>query len=201
MTDIRTFFDGNRKERGAYLSRIFGIFNEEIIKIWAHDQNSYYKIHEKRPTLYDGEKPYTLDFTFIKDSRLYVSEMKCEIEYQNYKFWKLHDPEKQFKHHQTKRAFQLFLNLSKNPGSVPVKAGDSIEAAGTILVWGAATEQGKRIAKEKYRIFDVITIEECIDDLVNWKNSEYLELINDRNNWSNEFFEALKTNQWMPPAR
>lgn len=200
MTDIRNFFDGNPK-RGAYLSRIFGIFNEEIIKIWARNQNSPYDIHEKRPTLYDGKKPYTLDFTFIKDSEIYVSEMKCEIEYQNYKFWKLHDPEKQFKHHQTKRAFELFLSLSKNPGSIPVNAGDSIDPAGTILVWGAATEQGKRIAKEKYRIFDVVTIEECIADLVNWKSSEYLNFVGDRDIWSSEFFKALKTNQWVPPAR
>mgnify|MGYP000523508818 CR=1 FL=1 len=73
--------------RGKYLSRVFGIFSEEIVRIWAADPRAPFE-DLGRPTLrVDGEDGYsTLDFTLrSRDTELiFPAELKCEIEYQGY---------------------------------------------------------------------------------------------------------------------
>ena len=173
MVDLAALFQDGSPGKGSFLSRVFGIFNEEIIRIWARDEKSPYNIHERRPTLYEGSRSYTLDFLFEKNSELYVSEMKCEIQYKNYKYWRLTNP-KQLEHHVSKRAFELLLQLSRDSHSVPVKAaGESIEVKGTVLVWGAATPAGIKAVRDHFGISDVLTVESCVRDLLEWNNLEY----------------------------
>lgn len=80
--------------RGKYLSRVFGIFSEEIVRMWARDHRCPYE-DLGRPTLRKhGEKSgSTLDFTLRHKATgmSYVAELKCEIEYQNYKYLVLSD--------------------------------------------------------------------------------------------------------------
>jgi hypothetical protein len=191
MSDLSEMLQDGPPEKGSYLSRIFGIFNEEIVRIWARDPRSPYEILEKRPTLYEMGKYYTLDFLLLQDGKAFVSEMKCEIQYQNYRYWRLAEPS-QLKHHKNKKAFELFLQLSKDPGSVSVKANGDVEVRGTILVWGAATEEGIEAVKAEYGISDVITVENCINDLVSWENESYLELLDQRDEWSSSLFSKLR---------
>lgn len=66
MIDLAALFQEGPDARGSFLSRVFGIFNEEIIRIWARDDKSPYDSHERTPTLYDGNRNYTLDFLFSK---------------------------------------------------------------------------------------------------------------------------------------
>lgn len=87
--------------RGKYLSRVFGIFSEEIVRQWASDPRCPYE-NLGRPTLRKrGDRVgSTLDFTLRHKStgKSYVTELKCEIEYQNYKYLVLSDI-KQLNHH------------------------------------------------------------------------------------------------------
>lgn len=192
MVDLAALFQDGSPEKGSFLSRVFGIFNEEIIRIWARDEKSPYNIHERRPILYEGSRSYTLDFLFEKNSELFVSEMKCEIQYQNYKYWRLTNP-KQLEHHLSKRAFELFLQLSRDSHSVPVKAGEPIEVKGTVLVWGSATPAGITAVRDHFGISDVLTVESCVHDLLEWNNLEYRALLREREQWLLSLFNGLRT--------
>lgn len=192
MRDLAAIFQDGPSQKGSFLSRIFGIFNEEIIRIWARDVRSPYVLHEQRPTLYDGTRAYTLDFLFEKNNEFFVSEMKCEIQYQNYRYWRLTNPN-QLDHHLSKRAFELFLQLSRDAYSVPVKAGKPIEVKGTVLIWGAASSVGISATQEQFGISDVLTIESCIGDLLEWNNHEYQVFLSQREDWLSSFFDALRT--------
>jgi hypothetical protein len=191
MSDLAEMFQDGPHGKGSYLSRIFGIFNEEIVRIWALDPHSPYDVLDRRPTLYESGRFYTLDFLFQKGRRHFVAEMKCEVEYRNYRFWRLAQPE-QLDHHKKKKAFQLFLRLSKDASAVLVKAGEPIQVHGTILVWGAATPEGIKAVKDQYGFSDVLTVERCIEDLVSWKNKSYLQLLQEREEWSSSLFHALR---------
>lgn len=191
MIDIEKILKDGPPQKGAFLSRVFGIFNEEIIRIWARDERCKYNIAERRPTLYDAGKHYTLDFLLERNGLWYVSEMKCEIQYQNYKYWRLVDPE-QLEHHKRKRAFQLFLALSANCDAVPVKAGQDISVAGTVLVWGAASSKGIAAVRERYGITDVVTVEGCISDLLSWRNTEFQAFVEQRESWMSSLFNELR---------
>ncbi len=192
MIDLAALFQDGSPEKGSFMSRVFGIFNEEIIRIWARDEKSPYNIQERRPTLYEGSRGYTLDFLLEKKGEFFVTEMKCEIQFQNYKYWRLTNP-KQLEHHRSKRAFELFLQLSSDSHSVPVKAGGPIAVKGTILVWGAATPAGIQAVQEHFCISDVLTVESCIRDLLKWNNPEYQGLLQKREEWLLSLFNGLRT--------
>jgi hypothetical protein len=191
MNDFAEIFQDGPPEKGSFLSRVFGIFNEEIIRIWARDSRSPYNIHEHRPTLYENKKRYTLDFLLEKNGDLFVSEMKCEIQYQNYRYWRLNST-RQLEHHRKKRAFELFLNISQDPSSVLVKAGEAVKIKGTVLVWGAATDQGVAEVTREFGISDVLTVESCIKDLSTWGNQEYESFLCAREQWLASLFTRLR---------
>lgn len=117
--------------------------------------------------------------------------MKCEVQYHNYKYWRL-EHSSQIEHHCSKRAFELFLELSQEPGSVQVKAGEPINVSGTVLVWGAATSQGIEAVRNLYGISDVLTIESCVSDLLEWENREYQKLLFERKQWVLSLFNGLR---------
>ena len=189
MNIVESFQNGP-KEKGAFLSRVFGIFNEEIIRIWARDPQSPYSISDRRPTLYDESGRYTLDFLFIRDGHSYVSEMKCEIQYQNYKYWMLEDAS-QLEHHRGRRAFDLFLEVARDPVSINVRAGSEIKPSGAILVWGAVSPNGAQSVQDRFGICDVISMEDCVRDLVKWGSSDYRELIAEKRDWCNDLCRTL----------
>ena len=91
--EFNKLLDINSKEekiklRGNFLARVFGIFNEEIIRIWCRSESSPYK-DKGRPTIYKdtNKRGSTLDFTLenTKTNEIYIAEMKCWIAYNNYK--------------------------------------------------------------------------------------------------------------------
>lgn len=181
-----------KSRRDKFLSRIFGIFNEEIIRIWCENDKSPFT-NIGRPTIYDyNGKHFTLDF-LLKDSenRLFVAEMKCEIEYQKYKYLTLNEA-KQLKHHCSKRAFELFLELSHTPKKFDVKCNhQNQDIAGTVLIWGRTSNVGEIEVKQKFNINHVISTEKVIADLIEWEDSEFKILINSYKNWANQLFDGL----------
>lgn len=131
----------------------------------------------------------------------YVVELKSELEYQKYKFLKLEDTS-QLKHHQKKNAFNRFLNMAKNPNAYIVTINDNsnnkkieLDVSGAILVWGSLTESGRTKVKNEFGFKDILSLENMISDLIIWEDSQYYELIEDRSNWSQELYNALKGKQ------
>ena len=120
----------------------------------------------------------------------FASEMKCEIEYQNFRYFVL-EASHQLDHHQ-KDAFNAFLRSARSPEQYIVSIkGQPVKIDGAILVWGAVNPQAKReIALEK-GFHDILSIEEICHDLVDWQNPEYLEMIERYRTWSNRLFDGL----------
>lgn len=106
--------EGKEPTRAKFLSRVFGIFSEEIVRIWANDSRAPYA-NLGRPTLrqFDTSKRFTLDFTFQHrvTNKIYVVEMKCEIEYENFRYMVLTETQ-QLKHHK-KRCIRRIFGYSK----------------------------------------------------------------------------------------
>jgi hypothetical protein len=178
--------------RGKFLSRVFGIFSEEIIRIWAADERAPYE-DVGRPTLRrPGERGYTLDFTLKarETGKVYVAEMKCEIEYQNYRYLTLTGTQ-QLDHH-VKDAFTSLLEFAKNPGSLEVLVGKkAMTVDGAILIWGAVEPAGRTAVVESKGFADVLAVASIIEDLQAWRSEPYLELVRTRSEWSAQLFNGL----------
>lgn len=180
-------------KKGKFFSRVLGIFSEEIVRLWAADTRAPYR-DLGRPRLFcpDTEKGYSLDFTLQhrETGKCFATEMKCEIEYQNYKFLTLREPS-QLEHHK-KTAFDLFRALAKSPESTSVNlAKEPIQVDGAILVWGDVSAEGRTAVKDHFGFHDVLSLSEILDDLWIWRPPEFEELVSDLGDWSFELFNFL----------
>ena len=179
--------------RDKFLSRVFGIFSERIVRIWCQNPKAPFS-DLGRPTIYYGEegKYCILDF-LLKDKKgeLFVTEMKCEIEYQRYKFFTLSDPE-QLVHH-SKNAFGKFLQLGQDPNqyTVKVKGEEKPCIKGIALIWGRVIQEKKHLISSEYNINHILCLESITNDLLNWDDSNYKNFIKDRMTWAEELFNGL----------
>ena len=184
-----------KSERAKYLSRLFGIFSEKVVSVWAADERAPYS-DLGRPTLRQpgNERGHTLDFT-LKDrvsGKIYAAEMKCEIEYMNFRYFVLEEKH-QLDHHK-KPAFDVFLEAAHNPQGMSVRVqGKPVEINGTVLIWGAVDAHAKRAIISEMGFQDILSLEDITRDLADWQNREYLELIDRYRSWSNELFDGLTT--------
>ena len=186
-------FKTRQGQRDKFLSRIFGIFSEEIVRIWSRCEQAPYQ-DLGRPTVRLSGEPRgkTLDFTFRsrKDGRLFIGEMKCELEFENYRYLALID-HSQLDHHKGD-AFERFLKLGRNPKAYAVLThGQRISPSGTILVWGCVTPEGRKDVKRTTGKIDVLSVEDVIGDLLAWNPSEYHEFVASQAQWCRELFGAL----------
>lgn len=182
--------------RAKFLSRVFGIFSEEIVRIWANHEEAPYAelVPGGRPTLKaPGEgRGHTLDFALRHKAtdQVFVVEMKCEIEYQDFQYFVLDSPT-QLEHH-TKDAFRAFLAAAGDaPRPKAFVKGREVAYDGAVLIWGAVTEAGRRTVMERTGLHDVLSVERICQDLVAWESPEYAELLGKRLRWSRELFEGL----------
>jgi hypothetical protein len=185
---------GSDPRRAKFLSRLFGLFSEELVRIWSGDVRAPYS-EIGRCTIYDPKlpKPSTLDFTFIERSseRAFVVEMKCEIEFQNFKFLTLNNP-LQLEHHK-KDSFKAFLSAAARDGDQTTKVKGRLQKTeGAILIWGAVSPDGRQSCMAQYGFHDVIGVDQIIEDLVLWNSSEFAAFIEQLNVWSNDLFSFLK---------
>ncbi|MEI2612216.1 MAG: hypothetical protein V9G20_26565 [Candidatus Promineifilaceae bacterium] len=191
---FQNLFHSSNSPRDKFLSRLFGIFSEEVVRCWGKDNQSPYR-NLGRPTikLTGKTRGSTLDFAFESksDGKVYVGEMKCELEYENYRYLTLESPT-QLDHHGN-QAFRLFLDIAKNisPYSVTV-GGKPQPISGSILVWGRYTEQGRASVITKYGFHDVFSLETIIADLIAWGNKDFTELLDKRQTWTNELLSGLR---------
>lgn len=185
--------DGLDPARGKLLSRVFGIFSEEIVRIWARDERSPYACRG-RPTIRSAEnsRGSTLDFALQSRAtgHVYVAEMKCEIEYQNFRYFVLEEVA-QLAHH-NKPAFQEFLDSAKCKTSQVVSVnGLPVETHGAILIWGEITPAGRQAVMENTELHDVLSLADICHELSAWKNDAYQDLLATRAKWCSELFEGL----------
>ena len=94
-------FNSTESRRDNFLSRVFGIFSEEVIRTWAACPEATYR-DLGRPTVQSPGtgRGYTLDFALVDRNTggVYVAVQKCEIAYGNYQYLRLEGPE-QVVHH------------------------------------------------------------------------------------------------------
>ena len=188
------FRQPGRPGRDKFLSRLFGIFSEEVVRAWCTLPSSPYEDIGRPYLKYAHEsRGHTLDFT-LRDritGELYVAEMKCELEFERYRYLLLTGPE-QVKHHEQGAAFKKFMGLSRNPGELQVSVrGRQVEVAGTVLVWGAATAQGADAVREHYGLHDLLTVDGMLPDLRSDPPEGWSRLMDEFRSWSAELFDFL----------
>jgi hypothetical protein len=185
-------FHSDEPARDKYLSRLFALFNEQIVRLWcAREETPYTDLG--RPTLYfsDPVRRYTLDFTFRKSNgTTYVGELKCELEYDGYRYVRLTDPQQL--HHHTSKAFAAFLQAAKASASIPIRCGGQSQAIdGAILVWGAITAEGRQATMSAYGFADILSLETMVADLQAWADPSWADLLQSHRRWSDDLFVAL----------
>ena len=211
MFDLDQSLSKTNSKRDRFISRLFGIFSEEIIRIgFRNSEDNQYRLTDiGRPTLYLknelGEKTkekYTLDFTLCDENGdLYITEMKCELEYKGYQYLELTHKE-QVLRHKKKPAFAVLLDLAqaiKNNQAEQKYAitcnGESIDfkkLKGIALIWGRTTAKGVEEVKQSLEFCHVISVEEVVNYLVKNNNLDYYALIKDYENWCDLLFTQLR---------
>lgn len=191
---LASFFQTSEPARDKYSSRLFGLFSEDLVRDWCSAPDSRY-VNAGRPTLFEpGEiRGYTLDFAFQQPGKsgILVAEMKCELEFENYRYLTL-ETASQIEHHRSP-AFLRFRELARDPARYEVRiAGKPVEVLGTVLVWGAASEAGKIAAMNAYGFTDVLTVDECLSDLQRWGDATlWPQRIARLRGWSTTLFDGL----------
>lgn len=179
--------------RDNFLSRLFAVFSEDVVRIWAGCLDADYE-DLGRPTLYvpAGNQRSTLDFTLRhrKSGLLSVAELKCELAFENYRYLCLNDP-LQLDHHKT-AAFAQFLQCAQSPGSFDARVGGrTIEVDGAILIWGSVSPIGKDRVIDRFGLADVLSIESMIADLQLWQSAQWQQYLETRFQWVEELFRAI----------
>ena len=192
-------FNQEKYERNKFLARIFGIFNEEIVRIWCKSPTTPY-IDLGRPTIYakNAKKGNTLDFTLMKKGtgEIFIAEMKSWLAYNKYKFLEL-DSDFDFETYAGKStSFKNFLKLTKNPKKFKVKIKKNKKrevktAEGGILIWPVVKETSKKSLCEKYGFHDILSLEDIISDLIKEKNVEYINFLKEKKSWIDYLFSNL----------
>ena len=187
-------FKTDEPGRGAYLSRMFAFFSEEIVRHWAACQEARY-CNVGRPVIWDtdGKRFHVLDFTLQRrsDGQRYIAELKCEIEFDKDAFLELTGPS-QVEHHEKGAAFQKLLEVASDPASRKVTIGGKDQkVSGAILVWGAMTGKGRLDTMAHYGFADVLSIDDMLADLSRWQPDAWAKWVDTRQRWTDELFEFL----------
>jgi hypothetical protein len=195
MTEgMEALFQRPERGRGAYLSRLFAFFSEEVVRHWSACEQAPYR-DVGRPVVWDEDRSryHVLDFTLERrsDGARFVTEMKCEIEFEGYRYLSLTTVD-QIEHHVRGAAFQKLLRLGGNPRSLRVTIGGAEQSvAGAILVWGIVTPEGRSAAMTHHGFADVLSVEDMLRDLGEWRPQLWADWVATRRRWTDELFEWL----------
>ncbi len=185
-------FQTGDQRRDNYRSRLFGMFSEDIARIWAQNPRAPY-LYLGRPTIFEGAAYATVDFLFqAPDGRRFVAEQKSELAWMGYAYLRLVDAG-QVDHHRGKPAFDWFLEAARDPGKRLVRvAGKPVAVDGAILVWGAVDPAGRDAAMQACGFHDVLSVEEMLDDLRVWRDPAWAARLDELDAWSSGLLEALR---------
>jgi hypothetical protein len=192
VPSFEDFFHSETPARDKFLSRLFGLFSEDVVRHWCGCPEAQYQ-NLGRPYLRPvGEtKGYTLDFTLRnREAKTFVAELKCELEWDHYKYLRLTDAS-QLAHH-TRAAFQKLLDFAKNQSAYSVTVGGKPMAVnGAVLVWGATTPAGCEAVRSTYGFADVLSVETMLHDLRQWHCEPWMARVAEVGKWCSELTEFL----------
>jgi hypothetical protein len=188
-----SFFRSATPARDKYLSRLFGLFSEEVVRTWCACPDAPYS-DLGRPTVCEpGQaRGHTLDFTLRRrtSGRDYAAELKCELEYDGYRYLTLTHSD-QVRHH-TSAAFAKLLTLARAPQALVVRRQGRVESVdGAILIWGALTDVGRRMTMDDYEFADVLSVEGMVSDLQTWSPAGWRSFEERYRGWTIELFDFL----------
>ena len=193
MMDLAQLFDKTVSKWDKFLARLLGLFSEDIVRIWTQDSLCPYE-NLGRPTIVppDMSKQFTPDFTLSLKSpqKTFVTEMKCWTEYDGYRFLNL-AADKQLEKI-SDAAFKLFLSMANHPEKFVVKVSQKqIDYDGIILIWSRAEPDVIESVKRTYGLYDVLTLENIVNDLHRWNNQQYREFLDERAAWCSYLFTGF----------
>jgi hypothetical protein len=175
-----------------FRSRLFGMFSEDIPRIWGQNPNAPYA-WAGRPTLYEGTGWATIDHLF-RDSagRAFVAEQKSELAWMGYAYLRLDNPG-QLDHHRGKPAFDWFLEAATDPARRAVKVGGKAVAIdGAILVWGAVDRDRRDEVRQAFGFHDILSLEEMLEDLRAWQDPAWAARLDELAAWTDGMLGALR---------
>ena len=195
MSSFAEFFQSDDPRRDAFLSRLFGIFSEDVVREWCAWPAAPYE-DLGRPTLRGPEiaRWYTLDFALREraNGRVFVAEMKCELAYDSYKSLRLVSEHQLVRHVRDSRAFAHFIEMARDSkrhqATVSAKP---IQVEGAILIWGAVSEVGRLAACREFGLHDVLSVETMLSDLQRWQPETWKQRLAGWTSWSSELFAFL----------
>ena len=188
-------------KRGPFIARLFGIFSEEITRVWC-SENARYSCLPGKPTVHyqsnhDGKNKKTwrtLDFALRnnKDRKVYIAEQKCELVFEEGKRLCLRD-ESFVERYRGIEAFGCLLDIAKEPNVYEVTVGGrAVTPSGAILIVASATREGMEQARRLYGFADILTIENMLEDMHACSTDGLNKLIDKRKEWCCELFSMLK---------
>jgi hypothetical protein len=124
---LQSLFRSDDVERNKFLSRLFGIFSEEIVRCWTNDNQAPYQ-NLGRPTIRpkgSQQRGTVLDFPLKSktDGQIYITEMKCWMEYEKHSFLTPEDPAQVKKARKFTKGFPVFLDVAKSPSQFTLTVG------------------------------------------------------------------------------
>lgn len=198
MTDtFGRFFRSSEPARDKYLSRLVGLFSEHVVRAWcACPQAPYDDLG--RPTLCELglSRGHTLDFTLRRrnSDAKYAAELKCELEYDGYRYLRLTTPD-QLRHHST-TAFMKFLRVAHDPKALDVRRrGRLAQVDGAILIWGAVAPESRDAVMQEFGFADVLSVESMLAELHVWAPAGWTLLVSRYHSWTDELFGFLAGNE------
>jgi hypothetical protein len=191
--NLEELFRTENSIRHKFLSRLFGLFSENLVRIWCRTAHSPYE-DLRRPVLtrVGTDKGYALDFTLRskQTSKTYIAEPKSWMEYENYRYLTLFSSTQLYSMGNT--AFEVFLEMARQPSLYPVRVnGNPVSLSGSILIWGRVHRDSIEQIKADTGIADLISQENTIGQLVQSGNEEFTSFIQERARWSSELFQSL----------
>jgi hypothetical protein len=84
MISFEQIFKTDNPTRDKFLSRLFGLFSEDLVRIWLRTGDSPYEnLGKPALALVGTNKRYTLDFTLKskQTGNAYIGELKSWMEY------------------------------------------------------------------------------------------------------------------------
>ena len=183
--ELQKIFKNADEKQNNLLTRVFGIFSEEIINCWLAYPDCEYK-NLGRPSIYKkNERPSTLDFLFEKKKgtnkgALYIVEQKCLFSYnkgnllcmtetnlEHFEKWST----QKAKYSKAWKDFREIHSYLKNEDVVIKWKGSTPEltkkVVGNILIWGKWMDNTKHADP---KIDKIISMESIMNEMNEWDN-------------------------------
>ena len=63
---------------------------------------------------------------------------------------------------------------------------------GRILIWAKYEEDGKKMMLKKLNLYDIMSIDEVIKDLIGWQDKEYFNFLNKKEEVIRKLFKTFR---------